>query len=756
MRVLFLLEFKRAPLVCMESRFSGSFRFRDCSERARKAFENYANLGTYLRSGEYKRDGREIPMQSVVNEICSVDYIPTPFGLVDGPSGIGKTQQVFAVSGHKIIYMPLFTWSGQQPSKQDIYSAFPALREAFMDSVDKDVKLSRVRGKIVQEGDRGVLTSDGLSTLATQAFQTSGLILALLKHFENVSVDACLEHQTQLSDAFDFAPCVISEVLAYVRGNKDHNVVFVLDEFPSDNSVNNTFARSIFRACGLPVVLMGTDSTMINALAGPSREDATKETWAVAVSESLKCTNESVRLAVDLTHDQMEMLTQYHGYNSLVLQSRPLLAVLFGRAWFCTGVDARFGDVVRTAADDLFERKYTLRKSPFGLLGQWRSFECGSMAFGPSQPCAGSELIVKHLTLMRIREQVGVKAGDVVQEPVHFIASQGDIVLKNKKKFLVECYFPTPAMEPLLFLMLQGPPGVHPFMKHEHRITARGALYEISNPTMLAAQKPCHINSRAVKLDGDELEQLAVVAMVEASHVGGIGGCQLDEFFLALCTTLTAPEADFRWFESKVSPLLSTFVRPDALSEGAQVAWLAPPSPDAPDGPDGPSFHMPSDVAMLGVVGQILRPANEEGIDIRILSSGFKWDGVLEMCGEAKNHTIPLKIDTLRKCIDRIPKTTNVHFIFCRAVEGSAFSVAKPTLFEVDGVPTVRNVKLLVVKRKTRAPASGISEFELTYLNDNCRMVFESADGVGNGVTEHVTVVIIPLRDIQPGWLTDK
>ena len=97
-------------------------------------------------------------MQSVVDEICSVDCIPKPFGLVDGPSGIGKTQQVFAVLGHKIIYMPLFTWSGLQPSKQDIYSAFPALREVFMDSVDKDVKLSRVRGKIVQEGDRGVLT----------------------------------------------------------------------------------------------------------------------------------------------------------------------------------------------------------------------------------------------------------------------------------------------------------------------------------------------------------------------------------------------------------------------------------------------------------------------------------------------------------------------------------------------------------------------------------------------------------------------
>jgi len=356
---------------------------------------------------------------------------------------------------------------------------------------------------------------------------------------------------------------------------------------------------------------------------------------------------------------------------------------------------------------------------------------------------------------MRIREQVGVKAGDVVQEPVHFVASQGDIVLKNKKKFLVECYFPTPAMEPLLFLMLQGPPGVHPFMKHEHRITARGALYEISNPPMLAAQKPCHVNSRAVKLDGDELEQLAVVAMVEASHVGGIGGCKLDEFFVALCTTLTAPGKDFRWFDGTVSPPLSTFVRDDVLSLGAQVAWLAPPSPDAPDG-NGPYFDMPSDVAMLGVLGQILRPANDEGIDIRILTSGVKWDGVLKICGEAKNHTFPLKVDTLRKCIDRIPKTTNVHFIFCQTVEGSAFSVAKPTRFEVDGVPTDRNVKLLVVKRKTRAPASGISEFELTYLNDSCRMVFESADGVGNGVTEDVTVVIIPLRDIQPGWLTDK
>jgi hypothetical protein len=696
-------------------------------------------------------------MQSVVEEICSVHGSTQPFGLVDGPSGIGKTQQVFAVTGHKIIYMPLFTWSGNQPNKQDIYSAFPALREAFMGCVRADVRLPEVaEGIVLDEHEHHVLTTDFLSTLGP-AFHsyTAGLILALLVHFEHMDHGDCLSHQTQNSGDISYIRCTIDVVKKYIFEHRQHGVVFVLDEFPSDNSVKNTFARNIFRACCLPVVLMGTDSTMINALAGStsSRDDAASETWAVAVSESLKCTNESLRLAVDATEDQMGMLMQWRGYTSLVLQSRPLLAVLFGRAWFRAGVGVPFDEVVKGAAEELFERKSTLRKSPYGLLGQWKSFECASMAFGPSQPCAGSELIVKHLTFMRIRERVGVEVGDVVQEPVHFVAAKGGIVLKNKKNFLVECYFPTPAMEPILFLMLQGPPGVHPFVKGEHRITARGALYEISNPPMLAAQKPCHVNSRAVKLDGDELEQLAVVAMVEASHVGGIGGCKLDEFFLALCTTLTAPGKDFRWFDGTVSPPLSTFVRDDVLSLGAQVAWLAPPSPGAYAG--DVICDMPTDVAMLGVVGQILRPADAEGIDIRILSSGVNWKGVLKICGEAKNYKFPLKIGTLKKCIDRIPKDTNVHFIFCPSVDDCAFSIAKPTHFLVDDVRTSRNVKLLYVKKPgadAHAPDS-LSEFELTYLNRNCREVFESASGVKNGVREDVTVVVIPLETMQPGWL---
>jgi hypothetical protein len=98
-----------------------------------------------------------------------------------------------------------------------------------------------------------------------------------------------------------------------------------------------------------------------------------------------------------------------------------------------------------------------------------------------------------------------------------------------------------------------------------------------------------------------------------------------------------------------------------------------------------------------GAVGQIVRPVNAEGIDIKILSSDVNWEGVLNMDSEAKNHSIPLNLGTLRKCIVRIPANTNVHFIFCKAIDRAAFSIAKPTELKVDGVSTDRDVKLLVV-----------------------------------------------------------
>jgi hypothetical protein len=102
-------------------------------------------------------------------------------------------------------------------------------------------------------------------------------------------------------------------------------------------------------------------------------------------------------------------------------------------------------------------------------------------------------------------------------------------------------------------------------------------------------------------------------------------------------------------------------------------------------------------VTWLGVVGQIVHPVNAEGIDIKILSSDVNWEGVLNMDSEAKNHSIPLNLGTLRKCIVRIPANTNVHFIFCKAIDRAAFSIAKPTELKVDGVSTDRDVKLLVV-----------------------------------------------------------
>ena len=81
-------------------------------------------------------------------------------------------------------------------------------------------------------------------------------------------------------------------------------------------------------------------------------------------------------------------------------------------------------------------------------------------------------------------------------------------------------------------------------------------------------------------------------------------------------------------------------------------------------------------VTWLGVVGQIVHPVNAEGIDIKILSSDVNWEGVLNMDSEAKNHSIPLNLGTLRKCIVRIPANTNVHFIFCKAIDRAAFLIA--------------------------------------------------------------------------------
>ena len=189
------------------------------------ALQHYRAVGEVMK---LESSGPLVDFNSLVEEVYQDSTFPKPFILVDGPSGVGKTQLVYGL--RRNVHHLILDCLGD--TAQPIYMAHERRSAIFRQALQSDL----------------IVVNDSFGTLSLLAFpvplQLPAFVASLLGHSPAERI-------------------TVAELKTFVdRMIREQLPVFCLDETPSIAKYGKGFiglARNLFRVTGLVVVMMGTD-----------------------------------------------------------------------------------------------------------------------------------------------------------------------------------------------------------------------------------------------------------------------------------------------------------------------------------------------------------------------------------------------------------------------------------------------------------------------------------------------------------------
>ncbi|KAE9357328.1 hypothetical protein PR003_g1827, partial [Phytophthora rubi] len=198
------------------------------------------------------------PILNKIDQLYEDKIRPLPFICVEGSSGMGKTQLAFALGGRR----PWFYWPAIEigEGSQHIYQNFQLISHYFNATTLKDNPMKLSKTDIF----------DPSSTFyKKELLWTYGFILALLKQYSLKTdqstemirfVGKTLLHVDKCNRA------AVTEFCASIEASGKVLPFFILDEMALNSNMAGAgknmaaFIRNAFRACGLVVIVMGTDA----------------------------------------------------------------------------------------------------------------------------------------------------------------------------------------------------------------------------------------------------------------------------------------------------------------------------------------------------------------------------------------------------------------------------------------------------------------------------------------------------------------
>jgi hypothetical protein len=165
-------------------------------------------------------------------------------------------------------------------------------------------------------------------------------------------------------------------------------------------------------------------------------------------------------------------------------------------------------------------------------------------------------------------------------------------------------------------------------------------------------------NEVAMKLNGNDLEAYAAVAVEIASHRGGLGGIELFAFLLQLATELLPSNEVLRWSDqppfSVSAPAAGQAENLTNPFAGKRVPYLSA---------EGDSWPQPFREIEGVCWGHLSRTTDCERIDLKIITAQSPTHP--EISVECKNYSNNLNGVVLREILGRIPKTSWLHLVIC-------------------------------------------------------------------------------------------
>jgi hypothetical protein len=534
---------------------------------------------------------------------------------VGGSSGTGKTQFAFSLEKHltrSSNMRKLFFWTATVPEEnsQEIYKCFKGYALAFSSCIEQDFKDNSTKGFSIE-------------TLKQQHLYSFGFI----KHV--------LEGATQLQPICKVNCEVVCQIL---REKYSLTPVFVLDEFPPSgigkSSNHLRLMRNVFLACGLPLIIMGTNSTASNLI--PTSQDSRTEDTLGKKNARKWCRVYQIptetKMAV-LDTLEIERLPVWGHLKPIVELSRPLFAIKamevlldYAKTEEYRNNEYNFAGILDRVITDAALRIYHV-KNIFGHIagsvGQFCLYLNTSYVQEPA-------LTLMHHHFSQMPEQA-------------FDLYLADGMLKKKtSEGLVDwspsSYFPNTGKDLLLYLYLMNFKGTNAFgVDISKRVSMKRRIELIENDPAFKSMRFSYQNSAQASNDGNFSESLLSASICAASHFSGISGAKLQPFLKELL---------FHMYKEQYS------FNVDCLAIDLTISFLSPPNQ-----------KWPECIYASGNFDNCSRTVNSTRIDFifgSVNSAGY---------GSAESKDMKIVQAVMNNIVERIPFDSRLHIVYVKSLQ---------------------------------------------------------------------------------------
>ena len=606
------------------------------------------------------------------------------FFVVEGHSGVGKTQLSFALkaSGLKVVHLLLS--SGGDVSAQPVYTIFSDLSSVFNSGVAEDLLK-------FQDPNQNVF---GVSDLMYSA-QPLRVVEFTVHVLKLLGVE--MSNSESVVSMNKLRNIIIH--LATMDGGKGAHAlpIFVFDEVfsgltsdPSDENVRRMrFVRNVFRALGLVTVFMGTNSSAANYIKLATHTRGSGNPWCHLITRLPKSTDATLQVlgAKDLlTHLSNNGHHGLEGFlSSCFLISTPWLVRLFVEAAREANIDQSshllLDEILSHMAKSIFKSKKSLRSQ---LSGQIRLLLSGHSDFSTAP--GFERLVDKHLATPNSESTDLYVSVDNNGEC--YLSVDGSLSWSPCSSFS------SATADPFLYLTLAGGSCSQTFSPALMIGNSRTPTLQYVDAVLKEenSNKTCLENELALKRDGNALEVIASIAMIIASHEEGTGGSPLKRFLPRLFWELLREgKGEVQFQDTLMEQFLS-----DRLCN-LQVPYLSPVNsswPEAMSAIQGSCF------------GNLKRVRDSDKIDIRAEGMNTE-DHVAVISGEAKNYKDALDLKVLKAVLKRVPKSSDVHLVFCPRYQDEYFTRTEDSWSSFRDENGLQGVSLLRVCLKDANEGAG-------------------------------------------------
>lgn len=502
---------------------------------ASHATEHYRRIGQYL--------AHTPDLQNLFEELTRLRDLGKPyhhFYLINGPSGIGKTQLPFALMarGLKVIYL-LFTEGETRP--KNINQDFKEISQLFLLALRLDLR----------QIDDSKLDSEYLLFSTTPLLTVVFLLHVLGAHSTSYTLKYLQTWVQDCSVKSDLPIFVLDEVFPPFTENKTRDI----ESLPEPAL---RLARNIFRAAGLVLLMMGTNSSAVNRATWASSSrcgSGPPPHWCRVIARLPKQTIDSISGLY-----ATEAINQLRGgkYDSIC----EFFAEQFQTClpWFVELIASQIvkpnsnelsateflDSLLITVASSVYDQKYFIHKDWRGVRGQL-CMHLTAHKQGDITP--GGDV---HAYLGRN------DSGDFVSH--HFAHVDGGFInlflKENGKVFEKNAYdpwspkvsFPHATVDSFLYLLLGGGNTTFSPFGSGRSVFDAFLLVQNSCQSVLQGTVIGHSNPLSLRRGGHVYESLAAIATEIASHRGGVGGIKIEDFLFHLtCQLLPSRSQPQRW-----------------------------------------------------------------------------------------------------------------------------------------------------------------------------------------------------------------